>query len=58
MAVDLSRQSFPITCANCGNNLHQTLGWLKDHLEFPCPKCGATIRADCGGSGFLDSGIS
>jgi len=46
MALDLAKRPFPITCANCGNSVQQTLAWIKDHLEFPCPRCGATIRAD------------
>lgn len=33
----------------CGHKTHKAIGWLKEHSEYVCDRCGATVRLDIDG---------
>jgi DNA-directed RNA polymerase subunit N (RpoN/RPB10) len=39
----LDEQTIPITCANCGNKINKTIGWIKSNNNISC-KCGIIIN--------------
>ena len=35
-----------IACTQCGEQTVKKLGWLQDHKDFPCGKCGEPILSN------------
>ena len=34
-------QTIGVTCPKCGNQIEQTIGWLKSNDNVTCPGCGS-----------------
>ncbi|EXL06228.1 hypothetical protein BG46_15740 [Brucella anthropi] len=47
-------QTIGVTCPKCGNQIEQTIAWLKTHDKLTCGGCGSDIVID---SEKLFSGI-
>lgn len=41
-------QTIGVTCPKCGNQIEQTIGWLKSNDKVICPGCGTdfTINSE------------
>lgn len=47
-------QTIGVTCPKCGNQIEQTIGWLKTNDKVACPGCRSELVID---SEKLFSGI-
>lgn len=36
-------QTIGVTCPNCGNQIEQTIGWLKSNDKVTCPGCSSDL---------------
>lgn len=39
-------QTIGVTCPKCGNQIEQTIGWLKSNDKVICPGCNSDFAID------------
>lgn len=39
-------QTIGVTCPKCGNQIEQTVGWLKSNDKITCPGCSSVLVID------------
>ena len=45
----------PVLCAQCGQDSHHQIGWLKSQTMLACPLCGYDVTGEIG-QALMNSG--